>query len=380
MVSGSDILDDVEEFIARFVALPSEDALVALTLWAAHAHRMDAWESTPRAAMLSPEPGSGKTRVLETLELLVPRPLLAVNASSAALFRAVSDSKGAPTILFDEIDTVFGPKAKENEDIRGLLNAGHRRGATALRCAIHGKDISVEEFPAYAAVALAGLGDLPDTLMSRSIVIRMRRRAPHERVEPFRRRLHEADGHKVRGALASWLASADLQWPDMPGGVEDRDADCWEPLLAVADAAGGDWPERGRVAAVTLVTATRQREGSLGVRLLTDLREVIGADETVHTEDILRRLHNLDESPWADLRGKPLDARRLARLLNPYGIAPKLIRQGSFVARGYVIADLADPFQRYLSQPPKERVTAVTPVTEAPALFDPTEPRTAATA
>lgn len=287
---------------------------------------------------------------METLELLVPRPLLAVNASSAALFRAVSGAGGAPTILFDEIDTVFGPKAKENEDIRGLLNAGHGRGATALRCAIHGKDISVEEFPAYAAVALAGLGDLPDTLMSRSIVIRMRRRAPHERVEPFRRRLHEADGHKVRDALASWLASADLQWPDMPGGVEDRDADCWEPLLAVADAAGRDWPERGRVAAVTLVTATRQGEGSLGVRLLTDLREVIGADETVHTEDLLRRLHNLDESPWADLRGKPLDARRLARLLNPYGIAPKLIRQGSFVARGYVIADLADPFQTEIRQ------------------------------
>jgi hypothetical protein len=118
-------------------------------------------ESTPRIAFLSPEPGSGKTRALEVTELLVPNPVEAVNVTPAYLFRKVGDPEGAPTILFDEIDTVFGPKAKDNEEIRGLLNAGHRRGAVAGRCVVRGKIVETEEIPAYCAVALAGLGGLP---------------------------------------------------------------------------------------------------------------------------------------------------------------------------------------------------------------------------
>jgi hypothetical protein len=94
---------------------------------------------------------------MEVTELLVPNPVSAVNVSPAYLFRKVGSQEGA-TILFDEIDTVFGPKAKENEEIRGLLNAGHRRGAVAGRCVVHGKTVMTEEIPAYAAVALAGLG------------------------------------------------------------------------------------------------------------------------------------------------------------------------------------------------------------------------------
>ena len=67
--------------------------------------------------------------------------------------------------LYDEIDTLFGPKAKDNEEVRGLINGGHRRGATAGRCVVRGKLIETEELPAYGAVALAGLGNLPDTIM-----------------------------------------------------------------------------------------------------------------------------------------------------------------------------------------------------------------------
>ncbi len=128
---GSAILDDVHAFLGRFVAYPSDDAQVAHTLWIAHTHLMDAWESTPRIAFLSPEPGSGKTRALEVSELLVPNPVEAVNVSPAYLFRQVSDGSGPPTVLFDEVDTVFGARAKDSEDVRGLLNAGHRRGAVA---------------------------------------------------------------------------------------------------------------------------------------------------------------------------------------------------------------------------------------------------------
>ncbi len=99
---------------------------------------MEVWDSTPRIAFLESEPGSGKTRALEVTEPLVPGPVEAVNVTSAYLFRKVGGEGGPPTILHDEIDTVFS-KAKENEEIRGLLNAGHRRGAVVGRCIMNGR-------------------------------------------------------------------------------------------------------------------------------------------------------------------------------------------------------------------------------------------------
>lgn len=365
------LLDDVEDFISRFVVYPSEHATVATVLWAAHTHALDCFESTPRIAFLSPEPGSGKSRSLEVLELLVPRPVMAVNATPAYLFRKVgSDDDARATVLFDEIDTVWGPRAKDNEELRGLINAGHRRGATAGRCVIRGKSVETEELPAFAAVALAGLGDsLPDTVLTRSVVVRMRRRAPHERVEPFRHRLHAPQGHALRDQLEAWGRQITPRlvdsWPDMPPGIEDRNADVWEALLAIADAAGGSWPQRARVAAVTLVTQSGDRAWTLGVRLLADLRSIFRDDDALHTETILDRLHDVDESPWADLRGKPLDARGLARRLKPYDVEPKLVRIGDDVRRGYRRDDLVDPWTRYLPDPPVSPADSVTSVTTA---------------
>ncbi len=293
---GERMIAAVHKFLGRFIAYPSEHAHLAHALWIIHAHLMDTWESTPRIAFLSAEPASGKTRALEITELLVPNPVAAVNVSPAYLFRKVGSGEGA-TILFDEIDTVFGPKAKDNEEIRGLLNAGHRRGAVAGRCVVHGQTVMTEEIPAYAAVALAGLGWLPDTILSRSIIIRMRRRHVGEQVEPFRRRIHAKDGDRVRGLIEVWAKTVEkIAWPELPAEIQDRDADIWEDLIAVADAIGGDWPRLARVTAVTLVTSAREREPSLGIRLLADLRTVFGDAHEMPTETILWELHLLKES------------------------------------------------------------------------------------
>lgn len=350
----AEVLDSVRDFCARFIAYPSEHAATAHTLWCAHAHGMAAWESTPRIAFLSPEPGSGKSRALEVTELLVPAPVHAVNTTPAYLFRKVSDPAGPPTLLYDEVDTLFGPKAKDAEEIRGMLNAGHRRGATAGRCVIRGKTVETEELPAYCAVALAGLNDLPDTIATRSVLVRMRRRAPDEHVEPFRHRVHSAEGHALRDKLADWVAGVVDQlaaaWPKMPEGIEDRNADVWEALLAVADAAGGHWPETARVAAVALVADSRREGGSLGVLLLGDIRRTffeLGTDR-VSTETLIDHLVSLDESPWGDLRGKPLDARGLSRRLGKYGIKPHVVRIGEVTPRGYELGDFHDVWRRYL--------------------------------
>jgi 5S rRNA maturation endonuclease (ribonuclease M5) len=371
---GAELLDTVQTFLARFVVYPSAYALVAHVLWIVHCWLMDSWESTPRIAFLSPEPGSGKSRALEVTEPLVPRPVHAVNTTPAYLFRKVSDEAGRPTILYDEIDTVFGPKAKDNEDIRGMLNAGHRKGAMAGRCVMRGKVVETEELPAYCAVMLAGLDDLPDTIMTRSVVVRMRRRAPGEDVEPWRPRINNPEAHALRDRLATWAVSlsdrlaGDDWWPDIPPEVTDRDADVWEALLAVADLAGGHWPETARRAAVALVAASKQRAPSVGVLLLRDIRTVFlgTADEPQNidqltTEQLLSALNRMDESPWPTIRrGEPLDSRGLSQRLSKYGIGSKL-HAGERGLRGYVVAQFTDAWSRYL---PDVSATSAPPATE----------------
>jgi len=369
--SGEAMLNRVYDFIGRFVAYPSDHARVANALWAIHAHMMDRWESTPRLAFLSAEPASGKTRALEVTECLVPHAVSTVNVSPAYLFRKVADEDGPPTVLFDEIDTVFGPKAKDNEEIRGWLNAGHRRGAMAGRCVMRGKIVETEELPAYCAVALAGLGWLPDTILTRSIIIRMRRRHAGEKVEPFRHRIHSRQAVAVRMAIEAWAGGqpAEIEWPDMPASVEDRDADIWEPLIAVADLVGGEWPKRAREAAVALVADSKESEPSLGIRLLADIKNIFIPDgapdlEAIASKALLQRLHEIAESPWHDLKGKPLDERRLSGFLKQYGVKSKTVRIGDSTPKGYARVDLHDAWARYLPPPsPAKSATSATGAT-----------------
>ncbi|MFF0062666.1 DUF3631 domain-containing protein [Streptomyces sp. NPDC005279] len=372
-IDGAALLNEVESFHRRFNVFPTEAAYVAVTLWDAHAHLIDTFDSTPRIAFLSPEPGSGKSRALEIVETLVPNRMAAVDASPSALFRAVSGIEGErPTIIFDEIDTVFGPKAGENEQLRGFLNAGHRRGRLMYRCVGDGSNQTVQGFPSYCAVAMAGLGSLPDTILTRSVIIRMRRRAWNEKIEPFRQGVHEQEGNALRDRLAAWADQVrdNVQgaWPEMPDGITDRPADVWEPLLAVADAVGGDWPRRARKACVALVKASQANDkGSLGIRLLTDLRDhvLIGLDK-LPTVAILDRLNALEDAPWADINGKPLDNRRLSKMLSEYmtadndPIASRNIRTAGGVLKGFFAKDLEDAWARYC--PPPGAATSATPL------------------
>jgi len=366
-LSGEAILNDIHDFVGRFVAYPSEDAHVAHTLWIGHTHLMEVWDSTPRLAAISPEPECGKSRVLEISEVLVPRPVESVNVTPAYLFRKVADEEGRPTILYDEIDTVFGPKAKDNEEIRGLLNAGHRRHAMAGRCVVRGKTVMTEEIPAYCAVAMAGIGDLPDTIMGRSIILRMRRRAPSETVEPWRRRMYYPEGNALRERISVWASMVEEElmgyWPTMPDGVVDRSADVWEALLSVADKAGGEWPDRARVACVALVAASREGTPSLGVRLLKDLKAVFGDKDQMSTHDILNALYDIEEAPWANIRGRPMDARSMANRLRGYNVKPTTVRIGDKTPKGYRAKDLFDSWERYLSTPTEGSATSATTTT-----------------
>jgi hypothetical protein len=359
MSEGAAVLDDVRAQLERFVVFPHDHALVATTLWAAHTHLIEHFDSSPRLAVLSTDAASGKTRTLEVLSCLAHDPVDTVNTSASYLARRIDGSTPPPTVLFDEVDTVYGPKSNgtAGEELRGILNSGHRRSGRFSRAAVRGKEVVLEEFKTFAPVALAGLGDLPDTVMTRSVVIKMRRRATRETVEPYRERDNGGELRLTGNRVAAWAKTAGKTignpWPVMPDGIVDRDADVWEPLIAVADAAGGHWPQMAREAAFAMVTDARNRPASLGIRLLTDVRRVLGGRSRIRSTELLLGLLALDDAPWEDLGGRgPIDSKFIGRTFKDYNIvAAHSIRFDATATgghKGWDARDFVDAFDRYL--------------------------------
>lgn len=352
-----EVLDQVRSFLELFISYPdSGDSAVAHTLWIAHAHAIECFETTPRLAFLSPEPGSGKSRAMELTEALTPRAVLSTNASVSYIFRKISDPEGLPTLLLDEIDTIFSNRAGESsEDLRGLLNSGYRRGAVVGRAATRGKEIVAEDWPSFCAVALAGLNSLPDTVATRAVIVPMKKRPSGVKIRPFRRRTEGPQADRLRallGEIVGGLAEVlSRDFPILPPGITDRDADVWEPLIAIADQAGGKWASDARLAAARIMARSKEKGSSLGVLLLADIRRVLGDRERISTVDLLQALHELDEAPWASIKDKPIDARFLARMLGRYDVSPaRAIRVAGQVVKGHERGDFLDAWDRYLQE------------------------------
>jgi hypothetical protein len=123
-------LEAVQRIFDDYVAFPSDEARDAVVLWTLHTHVFRAFDSTPRLSIRSTEPGSGKSRVLELLESLTPNSLNAISLTPAVLWRLMDH--GQPTILLDEVDTIFGRNGSSSAylSLRAIINAGHRQGAT----------------------------------------------------------------------------------------------------------------------------------------------------------------------------------------------------------------------------------------------------------
>ena len=345
------ILEDVAEFLARYVVFANEAQLVAVTLWVALTHVFDVFEAIIYLIITSPVKRSGKTRLLDVLELAVARAWRAVLPSEAVVFRKIDKIK--PTLLLDEVDAIFGKKtAGEHEGLRAILNAGNRRGTMVSRCV--GPSFELRDFDVTCPKALAGIGDPPDTVADRGVPIRLARRKRSERVERFRYAKASKVGHALRDRLAAWAESADLAGaePEVHEGLNDRAADGWEPLLAIAEAAGGTWPQRARAAALLLHSDEDAEADTLGVRLLGDARKVLErqSTEVIFSASLLAGLREIEDAPWRDLReGKGLTLRGLADLLRPFGIKSGSVRIGPETAKGYRVADFYEAFERYLS-------------------------------
>ncbi|MEV5893161.1 DUF3631 domain-containing protein [Nonomuraea fuscirosea] len=357
--AGAALLDRLRAALTRYVILPSSETADAVTLWIAATHGQPAWAHAPRLVIRGPEKRCGKSRLLDIVEATCHQPFITVNSSSAAVYRSITEDP--PTMLVDEADTIFGPKADGNEDLRGLLNAGHQRNRPAKR--YDAATNRVESIPTFAMAALAGIGSMPDTIEDRAVVVRMRRRAPGETAAPYRHRRDRTPLRDLAAALNQWLradlSSLEEAEPAMP--VEDRAADTWEPLVIVADHAGGTWPERARAAAVALTAeADDNGQPSPRVRLLADCRTAFDTDTALPTAVLLERLKADPEGEWTEHGPAGLTAMKLGLMLREYGIRPAMMRFPNGPLRGYHRGDFADAWARYCP--------AVEPVPEAAVL------------
>jgi 5S rRNA maturation endonuclease (ribonuclease M5) len=351
-IDGSAVLDRVLAYIRRFVSLSESQARV-VALWTVHTYLLAATYATPYLAITSVEKQSGKTRVLEVLETLVANAWLTGRVSAAVLIRKIDAEH--PTLLLDESDAAFGGEKEYAEALRGILNTGHRRGGKSSCCDRSGANFSFRDFSTFCPKAIAGIGKLPDTVADRSIPIRLRRAAPGDRIERFRPRDIEAEAANLREQLEKWCSSIGPMLPsarpELPDALTDRQQDGAEPLLAIADAAGGDWPEAVRRALVELCIEAQVSDDSVGKQLLTDILNVfqLRSVDRLPSAELVAALVEIETSPWSEwLHGKPLTATRLAKLLKGHEIAPRSIRIGDQTPKGYMREDFRDAFLRYL--------------------------------
>lgn len=346
-VNGATLLDAMAATFSTYLALPKH-AGIALALWTVHAYTLEAWFTTPILAVTSPAKRCGKTLLLIVLGALVPRRLFASNVTPAVLFRAIE--KYHPTLLIDEADTFV----RDNDELRGVINSGHTR-TTAVVIRAVGDDHDPRAFSTWCAKAIALIGKLPGTLSDRSIEIQMRRRGAGEHVARLRQDRIEALCSDLRRQAARWaedhlsvLRDAD---PHVPEALHDRAADCWRPLLAIADAAGGRWPQWAREAAEALSGVSPDDDA--GTLLLGDIRAIFkqeGNPAEIGSTLLTERLVALEDRPWAEWsKGRPLSSAKLARLLAGYDIHPGGdMRIAKKVLKGYRLAAFTDAFDRYL--------------------------------
>jgi putative DNA primase/helicase len=350
-VDGAAMFDEIAKAIGSHVIMP-EASQDACALWAAHTFLTDATMISPRLAITSPTRGCGKTTALDVISQLVLRPLAAANVSASAIFRVVEGFR--PTLMIDEADSFL----RDNEELRGVLNSGHRKGGAVLRNV--GDDHEPRSFSTYSACAIALIGQLPGTLTDRSVPITLTRRKRDEAITPFR--LDKVDHLVVLARkLARWttdnaVAIAATE-PEMPAGIYNRAADNWRPLLAIATVAGGKWRDRGERAALKSVAADIDDASRLEL-LLGDIRDIfakraannIEPAKEIPSADLVSGLVGLEGRPWAEYgkNDKPVTANGLARLLKQVGIAPEQIGPEGSRVRGYKLHLFQDAFDRYL--------------------------------
>lgn len=357
-VNGSELLEQIRAVIERHIVCQPATTTAA-ALWIMFTWCIDAVQIAPIACITAPEKRCGKTQLLTLIGELCYKPMPVSNITAAALFRSIE--KWQPTLLIDEADSFM----KENEDLRGIINAGHgRKNAYVIRTT--GDNHEPTRFTVWGAKAISGIGHLPETLKDRSIILELRRKQAHE----TRQRLRHADPLEfdlIRRKLCRWsmdnMEAISQARPELPDALNDRAQDNWEALLAIADLLGGDWSKKARHAAMT-ISGVEEQSLSINEELLGDIKAIFERTnkDRLFTDELLSYLCTDDELSWATWnRGRPITPRQLAGRLREFGIISKTVRNGTATRKGYDLAQFKDAFTRYLPNNPFLSVTPTQP-------------------
>ena len=360
-VDAAELLSTVLAKVREYVVLGSSAAL-AVALYTMLSYVVDELSICPMLLLQSAVKRSGKTTLLGLLLRLSYRALGSSSISPAALYRVVDCLK--PTLLLDEVDAALVQKTDTSEALRGLLNAGNdRTSSRVLRCV--GEEKEVVAYDAFGAKVLAGIGHIPDTMEDRSIVVELRRKLESEKVRRFSVLDDQREFKEIRRKLLRWAfdygKTIGRARPALPYGLNDRAADNWSPLLAIADLAGGEWGKRARTAAIELSARVRDDEQDVRFELLKDIRGIFEGEggeacKAITTCTLIEKLCELEEAPWATFfRGQRISPRGLARMLRPFGIMSANLKLGrgpdtgkDVVAKGYKQESFIDAWGRYL--------------------------------
>ena len=381
-VDGAELLTDIAKAIGKYVIM-DDCQRDAAALGAVFTHTHDLRDTAPIFFVVAPTKRCGKTRMERVIKRLARKPLMASNANPAFLARAIE--KHRPTVLIDEFDAMAAGDQAMAEALRGQLNSSFDRdGAKVGKCVpLPGGGYDEREFSTWAATWIAGIRKIPDTVEDRSVVLRLKRKLSSEKVARFRGR-DGAELTVLKRKIIRFVADNEQRLrdiePDMPEALNaagDRATDAWEPLIAIADVAGGDWPQRARNAALTICQVDDEEdvERNIHTVLLADIRHIFARlpprDGAAHaagagrpadgprlfTRQLLDELIGLEERPWGawGKAQKPLTDTGLAGLLRPYRIRSNTVRgegnDRNVVGKGYYLRSFEDAFSRYLPIP-----------------------------
>jgi len=361
------VVSKVATYLGTYIVLP-EHSLLVVANWIVASYFMELWDRFPHLAITSPEKRCGKTRLLQLIEQVVTSPRNVANISPAAVYRLIGMEGPTQTLLLDEAQSLSRRGSESSEVMRELFCSGIDKHANVIRCG--GKNMDeIREFPIYSPKVIALIGELDGVLADRCLLIRLKRKAANDSVEPYRSRIVEPRGEDLRDKLETWADEHGERVEQIYDELEpfpienDRLAELLLPLQAVLSVANPGLLSELEAYASGLDEDEEERLSD-GVLLLKACKELFGSmkrkskksSSFINTSSLINKLKAREEEPWGNYRrGSVITAQQLATLLRPYGIQPgrrqkKTLGKNKTV-RGYNEADFHESWERYLPKP-----------------------------